>query len=196
MSAMVTEGFGSGGWMWEQDVVFENAPVLVDLQEGDAVWNNIADNIEGKKGLGSGSGPGVWTWEQDKAFENALALVDLGEGEAVWNKIANVVPGKTAEEVKRQYELLVMDVDAIEAGRVPLPVYTDGGSPEEGGSSGKKIGGRVGGGWGGHVQKGSPKFVEQERRKGILWTEDEHRFVPPAFVLLSAEERAHVCSTF
>ncbi|VAH38875.1 unnamed protein product [Triticum turgidum subsp. durum] len=144
---MVTEGgfgFGSGGWMWEQDMVFENALPLVDLQEGEAVWNNMAGVVEVKKGSGSGSGPGGWTWEQNKAFENALVLVDLGEGEAVWNKIADAVGGKTAEEIKRHYELLVADVDAIEAGRVPLPVYTDGGSPEEGGSGGKKGGGRYG----------------------------------------------------
>ncbi|EMS57437.1 Transcription factor MYB1R1 [Triticum urartu] len=144
---MVTEGgfgFGSGGWMWEQDMVFENALLLVDLQEGEAVWNNMAGVVEVKKGSGSGSGPGGWTWEQNKAFENALALVDLGEGEAVWNKIADAAGGKTAEEIKRHYELLVADVDAIEAGRVPLPVYTDGGSPEEGGSGGKKGCGRYG----------------------------------------------------
>lgn len=196
---MVTEegsGFGSGGWMCEQDMVFESTLALVDLEEGEAVWNNMAGVVEVKKGSGSGSGPGGWTWEQNKAFENALALVDLGEGEAVWNKIADAVWGKTAEEIKRHYELLVADVDAIEAGRVPLPVYTDGGSPEEGGSGGKKGGGRVRGGRGGHGPKGSSKSVEHEGRKGILWTEDEHRFVPPVFVLLSAEERAHVSSTF
>ncbi|KAM3391315.1 hypothetical protein ACQJBY_012781 [Aegilops geniculata] len=178
MSAMVTEewsGFGSGGWMWEQDMVSENALALVDVQEGEAVWNNMAGVVEVKKGSGSGSGPGGWTWKQNKAFENALALVDLGEGEAVWNKIADAVGGKTAEEIKRHYELLVADVDAIEAGWVPLPVYTDGRSPEEGGSAGKKGGGRVGGGRGGHGQKGSSRSVEQEGRKGILWTEDEHR---------------------
>uniref|UniRef100_A0A453DFV9 Myb-like domain-containing protein n=1 Tax=Aegilops tauschii subsp. strangulata TaxID=200361 RepID=A0A453DFV9_AEGTS len=64
---------------------------------------------------GSGAGAGGWTREQEKAFENALATVDEEEGEAMWDKIADAVEGKTPEEVRRHYELLVEDVDGIEA---------------------------------------------------------------------------------
>ncbi|KAL6844361.1 hypothetical protein ACP4OV_026034 [Aristida adscensionis] len=132
---------------------------------------------------GGEEGAGAWTREQEKAFENAVAAMEEeedgegeGEGEegggaARWEKIAAAVEGKTAEEVRRHYELLVEDVDGIEAGRVPLPSYAGDGGAEEGGG-GKKGGG---GGGGGHGDKASAKSAEQERRKGIAWTEDEHR---------------------
>lgn len=37
--------------------------------------------------------------------------------------IAYDVPGKNLEEVKHQYDLLLDDVNLIESGSVPLPVY-------------------------------------------------------------------------
>jgi hypothetical protein len=119
-------------------------------------------------------GAGAWTREQEKAFENAVATMaedddDDEQGDARWEKIAELVEGKTAEEVRRHYGLLVEDVDGIEAGRVPLPTYAR--DADEGG--GKK-------GSGG--DKGSAKSAEQERRKGIAWTEDEHRFASPLFL--------------
>nr|CAB3488679.1 unnamed protein product [Digitaria exilis] len=127
-------------------------------------------------GGGSEEGYGAWTREQEKAFENAVATLAAEEGEEVdedarWEKIAEAVEGKTADEVRRHYELLVEDIEGIEAGRVPLPTYAaDGGAEEGGGGSGKK----GGGGGGAHGDKASAKSAEQERRKGIAWTEDEH----------------------
>lgn len=124
----------------------------------------------GEEGSGSGSMPasGTWTREQEKAFENALAtLPDPDDEAAMWDAIAAAVPGKTPEEVRRHYELLVEDVDGIEAGRVPLLVYA---GPDDAAGSGGG-GGKKGSG----VDKGSSKSAEQERRKGIAWTEDEHR---------------------
>ena len=50
-----------------------------------------------------------------------------------------------------------------------------------GGGGGKKGGGGGGGGGG---DKAASRSAEQERRKGIAWTEDEHRFVVPASCLL------------
>nr|XP_051190687.1 transcription factor SRM1-like [Lolium perenne] len=88
----------------------------------------------------------------------------------MWDAIAAAVPGKTPEDVRRHYELLVEDVDGIEAGRVPLLVYAGDAGPDDGGGSGGG-GGKKGSG----VDKGSSKSAEQERRKGIAWTEDEHR---------------------
>ena len=32
-------------------MVFENALVLLDLQDSEANWNSIADGVEGKKGM-------------------------------------------------------------------------------------------------------------------------------------------------
>lgn len=113
-----------------------------------------------------------WSWEQDKAFENALVDFPEDSGDR-WEKIAALVPGKSDEEIEEHYEALVEDIDAIESGVVPLPSYasTSGGSSEHGGSGGKKGGGSHGeSSHGGKVSR-----AEQERRKGIAWTEDEHK---------------------
>lgn len=69
-----------------------------------------------------------WTAKQNKAFEKALALFDKDTPDR-WYNVAKAVGGKTAEEVKRHYELLVEDVKYIESGQVPYPNYrTTGGN--------------------------------------------------------------------
>jgi hypothetical protein len=122
-------------------------------------------------------GAGAWTRQQEKAFENAVATVaeDPDDGDARWERIAELVEGKTAGEVRRHYELLGEDVDDIDAGRVPLPTYAGDAGADEGGGSGKK------GSGGGGGEKGSAKSTDQDRRKGVAWTEDEHRFASPPF---------------
>ncbi|KAJ9179602.1 hypothetical protein P3X46_011372 [Hevea brasiliensis] len=98
----------------------------------------------------------LWTREQDKAFENAFATY--------------------AEDIKLHYELLVEDLNQIEAGCVPLPNYSSSeGSMNYAGNEGtsKK---------GGHLAYHNNEFKhgnkasrsDQERRKGIAWTEEEH----------------------
>lgn len=68
------------------------------------------------------SGSTTWTPKQNKLFENALAIYDKDTPDR-WNNLARAVGGKTAEEVKRHYEVLVDDVMQIETGQVPLPNY-------------------------------------------------------------------------
>ncbi|RVX16269.1 Transcription factor SRM1 [Vitis vinifera] len=117
----------------------------------------------------------LWSREQNKAFENALATYpeDLSDR---WEKIAADVPGKTLEEVKHHYELLVEDVTQIESGSVPLPCYN---SSSEGSSS--HVGDEAVGKKGSHFSNsesnhgGKASRSDQERRKGVAWTEDEHR---------------------
>ncbi|KAH0907681.1 LOW QUALITY PROTEIN: hypothetical protein HID58_039508 [Brassica napus] len=109
----------------------------------------------------------AWSREDDIAFERALAN-HTDESEEKWENIAADVPGKSVDQIKEHYELLVEDVDRIESGCVPLPSYRsplddagdDGGSSKRGGNS--------------HDQ-GSKAKADQERRKGIAWSEDEHR---------------------
>ena len=120
-----------------------------------------------------------WTREQDKAFENALATYSEDASDR-WEKIAADVPGKTLEEIKQHYELLVDDVNQIESGCVPLPAYnsTSEGSTSHGGDEGTgKKGGHLGhyNSESNHGSKVSKS--DQERRKGIAWTEDEHRYL-------------------
>lgn len=120
-----------------------------------------------------------WSKEQDKAFENALAIHPEDASDR-WEKIAADVPGKTLEEIKHHYKLLVEDVNQIESGCVPLPSYN---YPSEGSAShasDEGAGKKGGSSWNSnnessHGNKASRS--DQERRKGIAWTEDEHRLV-------------------
>lgn len=109
-----------------------------------------------------------WTREEDKAFEAALATVEVVEELLRWERIAARVSARTVDEVKKHYEILVEDVKAIEEGRVELPRYGVGEEEEK----------AKGGGLGLGFDRGSAKALsrsEQERRKGIPWTEEEHR---------------------
>lgn len=63
-----------------------------------------------------------WTPKQNKMFEKALALYDKDTPDR-WQKIAKAVGGKSAEEVKRHYEILIEDLKHIESGKVPFPNY-------------------------------------------------------------------------
>ncbi|KAJ0235344.1 Transcription factor SRM1 [Hirschfeldia incana] len=119
-------------------------------------------------GVSDGS---AWSREDDIAFERALANY-TDESDEKWEKIAADVPGKSVEQIKEHYELLVEDVGRIESGCVPLPDYgsTEGSNGDDGGS-GKKGGNNHAG----ESNQGSKSKSEQERRKGIAWTEDEHR---------------------
>ncbi|KAJ9549268.1 hypothetical protein OSB04_021811 [Centaurea solstitialis] len=125
-------------------------------------------------------GESIWTRDQDRAFENALVAYPEEDSKDRWEKIAAVVPGKSVEEIKHHYELLVDDLDRIESGVVPVPCYS-GSSDDSAGHGGddgngvSKKGGNSGNrnGETGHGGKGSKS--DQERRKGVAWTEDEHR---------------------
>lgn len=118
----------------------------------------------------------LWTREQDKAFENALVAYpeDISDR---WEKIAEEIPGKTIEDIKHHYELLVDDVSQIESGCVDLPTYSslsEGSTSQAGDDVGKKNG-HVGQSNGEAIHGGKASRSDQERRKGIAWTEEEHR---------------------
>lgn len=125
-----------------------------------------------------GASSSSWSREQDKAFENALATYPEDSSDR-WEKITADVPGKTLEEIKHHYELLVDDVNNIESGCVLLPPYnssSDGSSSHAGDEGTGKKGGH-GGNYNSESNHGSKARSDQERRKGIAWTEDEHRCV-------------------
>ncbi|KAG0495597.1 hypothetical protein HPP92_000313 [Vanilla planifolia] len=63
-----------------------------------------------------------WTPKQNKLFERALAVYDE-ETPDRWQNVARAVEGKSAEEVKRHYDLLLEDLRYIESGKVPFPNY-------------------------------------------------------------------------
>lgn len=64
----------------------------------------------------------AWTPQENKKFERALAVYDKDTPDR-WQKVAKAVGGKSAEEVKRHYEILIADVKEIENDRIPFPNY-------------------------------------------------------------------------
>ena len=120
-----------------------------------------------------------WSFEQDKAFENALATYPEDDPDR-WEKIAADVTGKTLEEVKNHYELLVEDVNQIESGCMTLPTYNSTSECSAGNASDEGAGKKGGHPWNSNVESNHGSKAsrsDQERRKGIAWTEDEHRLV-------------------
>ena len=81
----------------------------------------------------------------------------------ILEEVAKQISTKDIEAVRRRYEQLEEDIKNIESGRVPLPNYADSGNITT--SSSRKGG------------KGSNGKRDQhsERKKGIPWTEEEHR---------------------
>ncbi|KAF7845396.1 transcription factor DIVARICATA-like [Senna tora] len=114
-----------------------------------------------------------WTPEENKRFENALALFDKDTPDR-WLKVAAMLPGKTVDDVIKQYRELEEDVSVIEAGLYPIPGYSNSSFTLEWVNSH---------GFDGFKQfytstgkRGTPtRPSEQERKKGVPWTEEEHR---------------------
>lgn len=114
----------------------------------------------------------IWTHEENKIFENALAHYDRDTTDR-WHRVAAMIPGKTVADVMKHYKDLEDDVSDIEAGLIPIPGYRtsftlewvnhrsgfDGLKQSCGGAGGRRGGARP----------------EQERKKGVPWTEEEHR---------------------
>ncbi|OMO75109.1 hypothetical protein COLO4_26296 [Corchorus olitorius] len=67
-----------------------------------------------------------WTAKQNKLFEKALAVYDKDTPDR-WQKVADAVGDKSAEEVKRHYEILVADLMYIESGQIAIPNYKSSG---------------------------------------------------------------------
>lgn len=103
-----------------------------------------------------------WTKEENKKFEGALAMVDERSPDR-WLRVAAMI-GKSVYDVVNQYQELVADVNNIEAGLVPIPGYLASSFTLElmdhrGLDTFRKRG----------------RSYDQERKKGIPWTEEEHR---------------------
>ncbi|KAK1301565.1 Protein RADIALIS-like 5 [Acorus calamus] len=64
----------------------------------------------------------TWSRDENKKFERALAVYDTDTADR-WHNVARVVGGKSAEEVKRHFDILMEDLRRIEADQVPLPAY-------------------------------------------------------------------------
>ncbi|KAF0905061.1 hypothetical protein E2562_000868 [Oryza meyeriana var. granulata] len=125
--------------------------------------------------------PRRWSPQENKQFERALAGLDLRCPD--WDRVAQAIPGRTVFEVMNHFKDLELDVQQIENGMVPFPVYAGGGGAAASftlqwdGNGGHGVGDfrnayRFGGGGG---KRHFGRTPEQERKKGVPWTEEEHK---------------------
>ncbi|CAA2941868.1 transcription factor DIVARICATA-like [Olea europaea subsp. europaea] len=112
-----------------------------------------------------------WTPEENKRFENALALFDKDTPDR-WYNVAAMIPGKTVSDVIKQYMKLVEDVSDIEAGLIPIPGYTNDSLTMDWVNSLGYDGLRKGVAC---SRNSSARSSEHERKKGVPWTQEEHR---------------------
>ena len=104
-------------------------------------------------------------------FEDALAQHDCGSS-ASWAQVTALLPYKSEEDVRARFALLEEDVRNIENGLVPLPDYApaSAGRDEHDGGAAAPV-----------PQKPRANAVaavarpHHERKKGVPWTEEEHR---------------------
>ncbi|KAI7738002.1 hypothetical protein M8C21_014842 [Ambrosia artemisiifolia] len=129
----------------------------------------------------------IWTPVENKLFENALAKFDKDTPDR-WERVAEMVPGKTVADVMKQYKELEDDVSSIEAGLYPKYGYNcstssftlewgnnnefDGFPAPLYGGAGKRSAAAASVPMA-LVAAGRP--LEQERKKGVPWTEEEHK---------------------
>jgi len=124
------------------------------------------------KGGDAGDRPGAdnaWSAGDIKTFEDVYAKhLEEEVNDKLFAKLASLLPGKSQDQVSKYFRELEEDVRRIETGEIPLPSYRDSvssdGDLDDGADAGTT-------GNGGAKGKGS----DQERRKGIPWTEEEHR---------------------
>lgn len=123
----------------------------------------------------------IWTPAENKLFENALAKFDKDTPDR-WQRVAEMVPGKTVADVMQQYKELEDDVSSIEAGLCPKYGYNNNNCPfilewgNNQGFDGCKSPPYGGGGRRSPVGVvAAGRHVEQERKKGVPWTEEEHK---------------------
>uniref|UniRef100_A0ACD5VZ13 Uncharacterized protein n=1 Tax=Avena sativa TaxID=4498 RepID=A0ACD5VZ13_AVESA len=69
-----------------------------------------------------------WSTRENKLFEEALAYYGEGTPDR-WLKVSRAIGGtKTADEVRRHYEILDADIKLIESDRLPYPKYNTQGA--------------------------------------------------------------------
>lgn len=115
-----------------------------------------------------------WTTEENKRFENALALFDKDTPDR-WYNVAAMIPGKTVRDVIKQYRELEEDVSDIEAGLIPIPGYTTSDSFTLEWMNNQEFHGLKQFYGPGAKRSLSTRPSDQERKKGVPWTEEEHR---------------------
>ncbi|CAK8565884.1 unnamed protein product [Lathyrus sativus] len=117
-----------------------------------------------------------WTQSENKLFENALAVYDKDTPDR-WVKVAEMIPGKSVVDVMNQYKELEVDVCNIEAGLVPIPGYSTSSTSSTSPFTLDWVSSSGYDGFRGINSKrsASGRSPDQERKKGVPWTEEEHK---------------------
>jgi len=154
-------------------LTFLVSPIVSEIMNRAIEALSPASYLQNSNWLFQESKGGGWTAEENKLFENALAYYDKDTPDR-WMRVAAMIPGKTVGDVIQQYRELEEDVSVIEAGLIPVPGYTTSSFTLEWVNSQSydefkqfcSVGGKRG---------ASTRPSEQERKKGVPWTEEEHR---------------------
>lgn len=104
----------------------------------------------------AGSSGNIWSPEEDRVFENALA--QFWDYPDRFEKCASMLSKRNITDVIQRFKELDQDIREIELGRVHMPAYPVPGEALSISQLQKKV-----------------KSQDTERRKGIPWTEEEHR---------------------
>lgn len=124
-------------------------------QQKDAHDGSHAKRAEGKA-ADHAVAKGGWSEEEDRVFENSLAQYwDFPDR---FEKCASMLSRKNLTDVIARFKELDEDIRNIEMGRVQMPAYPVPGEALSISQLQKKV-----------------KSQDTERRKGIPWTEEEHR---------------------
>lgn len=107
-----------------------------------------------------------WSREENKQFEHALAIYDKDTPDR-WLRVAAMLPGRSVYDVIKQYRELEEDVSEIEAGRIPIPGYVTSSFSLEMVDNHCYDACRK--------KPATVRSSDQEKKKGVPWTEEEHR---------------------